>query len=164
MNASIGQNYFLSTTSKSINSQERAVQIGRKCHFNFVIWGWFDDNGISPHVEVTEWPKDFDISMCLIKFQPMPSLPNQPDRYIKFVTNDLPKTLEYFLISVSAHISLSQSDYERAILYYTSAINLDIPEEYRQNLDILFYFRGLSNYKLGAFKQAVPDFESVIKN
>jgi tetratricopeptide (TPR) repeat protein len=163
LSASIEQDYLIGTVATTVTSQEQAIEIGKKCGVTFVIWGWFDKNGISPHIETVEWSKDLNIPICLLKFQPVPLLSSNPDQYINFVTSDLPKALEYFLVSSSARINFSQSNYEEAISSFTKALNLNIPNEYRQSPEELYYYRGLSYYSLENYKQAIPDWEAAIK-
>lgn len=158
-----GEKIVIWESTEVIGTKLRAYQVGNRCKANYVIWGWYDINGISPHLDVLELPKELCGITDPILLKPKPVLNNGIEEYSSYVVNSLPSTFEYFLHGISGHFNFAQEEYDKAVDSFTKALTLEIPFEYSQDPDILFYMRGISNFRLKNFDQAVPDFKKALE-
>ncbi|MFX0206716.1 MAG: tetratricopeptide repeat protein [Candidatus Hodarchaeota archaeon] len=147
----------------TVKDSNQATILGQHCGATFVIWGWYDEYGIAPHIESIEQIEALcQDPLAMIKLKPV-AVSGSSDSYITFVVNDLPNTLAYFLHTISGHIKYNQGDYDEAITFFTQALELDIPTENRKEPELIHFFRGNAYYELGDFQAAYEDWDAAIK-
>jgi tetratricopeptide (TPR) repeat protein len=146
-----------------VADSEAAKRLGRVYGATLVIWGWYDDMGITPNLEVVPTTEDVQ-RVTLGEFV---ALPSQPDKFVLYVTKDLPRGMTYLSSFTIGQICCSQQEWEAALEFANLAIEIvpemaeNIPEGARrpENLHVL---RGNIYEGLGEHEKAIADFDQAI--
>ena len=136
-----------------IESSAAAVALGRKYGATTVIWGYYDDIGISPNVEAVGALEDSPLSVGLERFN------LDPDEAVNFrlyIAKDLPEELS-FLTAVSLFQAfMLQGRLDKAMAYVVMAAdNLPEDPQFRGGGEMVYFMQGMMDFYQGDLQGSV---------
>ena len=184
--ADAGEPVEIKRTLEAYADAETARAQGQRLKAGMVIWGWYDDMGVSPHVEVLNLPGQTRESIQIpILFSTASAAspgdlgaPLQPTlRAISTVarTPDMPPDVDLFvaygpdqMIFVTAAILgmnyLANGDQQKAMDLFDRALaSVEGDPTAVQGQEVIRYQRALINYRAGKYADAKADLEAALK-
>jgi tetratricopeptide (TPR) repeat protein len=143
-----------------IESSEAAVELGREYGASTVIWGFYDDIGISPNIEAVDVPQDISFSVGLERFNV------EVDEAVNFklyIAKDLPEELS-FLTSLSlVQTFLNRGRLDEA-MRYMSVASQNLPEnpQFRRGGETVLFLQGMMAIFEGDMMEAVAQIDRAI--
>jgi tetratricopeptide (TPR) repeat protein len=111
---------------------DEAQKLGEMCKASLVIWGTYDDYGITPHYEVT---REEEPGLQKVPLEEVANLPSQPDRFTLYITRGLPEEMTYLTLFTIGQIQYLGYQYEEALDTFNHALQtatIDTTHESRQ--------------------------------
>jgi tetratricopeptide (TPR) repeat protein len=147
-----------------VHSSEEARRLGEVYSATLVIWGWYDDAGMTPNYEVI--PKAKVQKVDLGEFI---ALPSQPDGFVLYVTRGLPSEMTCLSSFAIGQLYYSQREWEAALSFANLAVEM-IPEvenmygdaERARVLTGLYLLRGNIYEQRKEYESAITDFDRAI--
>jgi tetratricopeptide (TPR) repeat protein len=144
-------------------SPEMARRIGKNCDADFAIWGWYEEEGVSPHIETCTTLATSCFQDQILHLRPVPAQSGDLGAFNSFVVRELPDTMSLFLYTTMGYIYYSKDDYQNATIAFGRALDLDLAEEYKENAEQILFYRGKANLELMHYAEALDDWEKAIE-
>jgi tetratricopeptide (TPR) repeat protein len=147
-----------------VADSEAARRLGEVYNATLVIWGWYDDIGITPNYEViaeTGELQKVDLGEVI-------ALPSQPDRFVLYVTKGLPCEMTYLSSFTIGQMYYSQQQWEAALEFANLIIEIvpdvvkNSPEKKVEGLENAYVLRGNIYEQQKEHEKAIADFDQAI--
>ncbi|MEA4910038.1 MAG: tetratricopeptide repeat protein [Anaerolineaceae bacterium] len=105
-----------------------------------LVWGWYDQMGITANYSITEEGLLFD------EYQPTLAqainLPSSPDAYVFYITQNLPEEIAHLTFFEMSQIYYTHGDFERSMWYLQKALDHLSPDNDKARAS-LYYLMAL---------------------
>jgi len=137
-----------------------AKALGGLCKATLVIWGTYDDYGITPHYEIT---KHEERVYETVHLEEVPNLPSQSQRYAIYISRGLPQAMTYLTLFTVGQIQYQTGQLEEALDTFDQAlltVTDDSPHELGRYhiyvwIGVIYYERGEEPQSIEAYTQAI---------
>ncbi len=143
--------------NEPVADAQAARQLGAVYSATLVIWGWYDDLGITPHYEIVpqaEEVRKIDLGEFI-------ALPSQPDRFVLYVARELPQGMTCLSAFTIGQLYYSQEEWETALDFANLTVE-NIPDEGMEGLESLYTLRGNTYKWLKEYERAIADFDQAL--
>ncbi len=140
-----------------IESSEAAIALGRQYGATTVIWGYYDDIGISPNIEAVGTMEDNPLSVGLEYFN------LEAVNFKLYIAKDLPEELSFLTAISLLQISVLQGRLDKITTYLTMAErNLPADPQFRSGGDMVYFIQALMAFLLGDMERALEQMNQAI--
>ncbi len=187
--ANVGQPIEVRRTTAVYADPDTARREGERQKAGIVIWGWYDDRGVSPHVEVLSLPQGsaaqsninipvifatanaagprgsgpMALQPVLSKLAPVTSTPLALPSLDLFTANG-PDQMAYVASTVLAMSVLAGDDLPHALALFDQALaSVAGDPQTAQGQEVVHYQRAGVLYRLGRYQEARADLEQALK-
>jgi tetratricopeptide (TPR) repeat protein len=148
-----------------VADSQAARRLGEVYGATLVIWGWYDDAGMTPNYEVI--PKVGQVQK--VDLGEFIALPSQPDEFVLYVTMELPHEMSSLSSFTIGQIYYSRQEWKTALGFADQAVEM-LPEaenvyggeEKGRVLASLYLLRGNTYEQLREYQNAIADFDQAI--
>jgi len=142
-----------------IASSDAAIALGQKHGATTVIWGYYDDIGISPNVEAVGSMEESPMSVGLERL----NLDADAVNFKLYIAKDLPAEVSFLTAISLLQVYSLQGSMERAILYtLMAADNLPEDPQFREGGETVLYIRALLAFFQGDAEGAMAYMDQAI--
>ena len=144
----------------TVKTTSDANKIGEDYQAKLVIWGWYDTNGITTHISITD--EKLDDMSSILEIQPY--TPSDPDHHVLYVTKTLPETITFMIQSLVGQIYYYTNQPNKATEYFERALQINLPKKYQRDYKIIFHYLGtIYGRDKNDYKKAIEYFNKRIK-
>lgn len=149
----------------AINNLEEARDLGRRHQAVFVIWGWYDDNGITPNFTITrETPKP------IVKAEFRETIAEPARDFAMYISQGLPAQMSYFATFTLGQLYYSAKQFDKALESFDVALaNLEQNQRiqgipFPEGTARLYYCRGyIQQVVKSQTDQAIVEYNKAIE-
>jgi tetratricopeptide (TPR) repeat protein len=143
-----------------IESSEAAIALGRKYGATTVIWGYYDDIGISPNVEAVGTLEDGPLSVGLERFN---LDVGEAVNFKLYIAKDMPEELSFLTAVSLLQAFMVQGRIEKAITYVVMAAdNLPQDPQFRGGGEMIYLIQSMMAFLQGDPEEAVKQIDHAI--
>jgi serine/threonine protein kinase/tetratricopeptide (TPR) repeat protein len=143
-----------------IESSEAAVALGQQYGATTVLWGYYDDIGISPNVEAVGTMEDNPLSVGLERLNLEAS---EAVNFKLYIAKDLPEELSFLTAISLLQISVLQGRLVKMPTYLTLAENnLPADPQFRSGGDMVYLIQATMSFLLGDMEKALEQMNQAI--
>jgi tetratricopeptide (TPR) repeat protein len=142
-----------------ITERNEARRIGERRGALFVIWGWFDDIGFSPHFTVIE---EEGLALKDLELEEVPVEPSKD--FSLYIREGLPSQMAYFSTLTVGQVYYLDGEFEKALRAFDRAVENAEKSGTTKGLDFVYFYRGYIHQ--GAFddlEAAINDYSRIIE-
>jgi serine/threonine protein kinase/tetratricopeptide (TPR) repeat protein len=128
-------------TDEVIESSEAAVALGRERGATTVIWGYYDDLGISPYVETVGGAQEGLLSIGLERFN---LEAGEAADFKRYIVQDLPQEVSFLTALSLVQTFAPQGRLDKTMLFmFMAAENLPADPHFRGGDEVVLFFQGI---------------------
>ena len=133
----LGNRVDIERVFEAYPGSEQARTAGEKRRASLVLWGWYDDEGVSPHVELLQTAERFEASLAA---------PAQDITDFDLYLSNGPEEMAYIVSVVLGLVNFADADYAGAETLFSSAIDNAPENTTLVGLDIPYFYRASSRF------------------
>ncbi|MCP4515683.1 MAG: hypothetical protein GY824_10705, partial [Delftia sp.] len=145
---------------QALESSDAALALGRKHGATVVVWGYYDDLGISPHVEAVGEMGANVLSVGLERFNLSAS---EEADFKRYVAQDLPQEVTFLTALALVQTFATQGSLDRTGFYlYVAVDNLPAAPRFRGGNGVVLFFQGMRASFDGNLSEAIGFMDQAI--
>jgi serine/threonine protein kinase/tetratricopeptide (TPR) repeat protein len=139
-----GAEILLYQIPQALESSDAALALGREHGATVVVWGYYDDLGISPYVETVGETGADVLSVGLERF----NLSDSEEADFKlYVAQDLPQEVTFLTALALVQTFATQGSMDQTMTYLrVAADNLPADPRFRGGNEVVLFFQGMQAY------------------